>query len=85
MPTEQTGSVPKPITPWLTTAEAAAYARTSKERLYEAIAEGQLKAVKPRANRRGRWLTTAAYLDQWLNGQIVSSEPIRRGRKASAA
>ena len=47
MPPEHFGTERKPATPWLNTAEAAAYARTSKERLYEAIANGQLKAVKP--------------------------------------
>jgi excisionase family DNA binding protein len=84
MPPEHVGTDRKPATPWLTTREAAVYARTSKERLYEAIANGQLKAVKPRADKRGRWLTRAEYLDAWLGGLAVSATPIRRGRRGVA-
>ena len=84
MPPERYGTDRKPATPWLNTAEAAAYARTSKERLYEAIANGQLKAVKPRADKRGRWLTRAEYLDAWLAGLAISAAPIRRGRRGAA-
>ena len=85
MPPEHIGTDRKqPATPWLTTAEAAVYARTSKERLYEAIANGQLKAVKPRRDKRGRWLTRAEYLDAWLNTQAISAAPIRRGRRGVA-
>lgn len=84
MPPEPCGTDRKPVTPWKTTAEAAEYARTSKERIYEAIANGQLKAVKPRPDRRGRWLTRAEYLDAWLAGLGVSAAPIRRGRRGAA-
>jgi excisionase family DNA binding protein len=84
MPSEHYATDRKPATPWLNTAEAAVYARTSKERLYEAIANGQLKAVKPRRDKRGRWLTRAEYLDAWLNAQAVSAAPIRRGRRGAA-
>ena len=84
MPPERDGTDRKPATPWLTAPEAADYARTSRERIYEAIANGQLKAVKPRADKRGRWLTRAEYLDAWLNAQAISAAPIRRGRRGVA-
>jgi len=84
MPPEHLGTDRKPATPWMNTAEAAKYALTSKERIYEAIANGQLKAVKPRPDRRGRWLTRAEYLDAWLNAQAISAAPIRRGRRGAA-
>ena len=84
MPPEHLGTDRRPATPWLTAPEAAEYARTSRERIYEAIANGQLKAVKPRPDRRGRWLTRAEYLDAWLNAQAISAAPIRRGRRGAA-
>lgn len=84
MPLEHSGTDRKPATPWLTAPEAAEYARTSRERIYEAIANGQLKAVKPRRDKRGRWLTRAEYLDAWLGGLAVSAAPIRRGRRGAA-
>jgi excisionase family DNA binding protein len=84
MPSEHYATDRKPSTPWLTAPEAAEYARTSRERIYEAIANGQLKAVKPRADRRGRWLTRAEYLDAWLNAQAISAAPIPRGRRGAA-
>ena len=84
MPPERYGTDRKPSTPWLTAPEAAEYARTSRERIYEAIANGELKAVKPRADKRGRWLTRAEYLDAWLAGLVVSAAPIRRGRRGAA-
>ena len=85
MPPEHIGTDRKqPATPWLTAPEAAEYARTSRERIYEAIADGELKAVKPRADKRGRWLTRAEYLDAWLNAQAISAAPIRRGRRGVA-
>jgi excisionase family DNA binding protein len=84
MPPEHYGTDRKPSTPWLTAPEAAEYARTSRERIYEAIANGELKAVKPRADKRGRWLTRAEYLDAWLSARVVSAAPIRRGRRGAA-
>ena len=84
MPPEHYGTDRNPSTPWLTAPEAAEYARTSRERIYEAIANGELKAVKPRADRRGRWLTRAEYLDAWLSARVVSAAPIRRGRRGAA-
>jgi len=84
MPSERVATERKLVTPWLTSDEAATYARTSVERIYAAIANGQLKAVKPRPDRRGRWLTRAEYLDAWLNAQAISAAPIRRGRRGAA-
>ena len=84
MPPEHYGTDRKPATPWLTAPEAAEYARTSRERIYEAIANGELKASKPRADKRGRWLTRAEYLDAWLSARVVSAAPIRRGRRGAA-
>jgi excisionase family DNA binding protein len=84
MPPEHLGTDRKPSTPWLTAPEAAEYARTSRERIYEAIANGQLKASRPRADQRGRWITRAEYLDDWLSKRAISAAPIRRGRRGAA-
>lgn len=54
--------------PWLIPAEAAAYARTDLDSVYEALHNGEL--VGHRRGGRGRWRIHSDALDAWIRGEL---------------
>jgi len=69
--TEHVSSLTAQQSPWLTVGESAAYARTGKRIVYQAIRSGDLRHVRVGGRKEIRvkadWITT------WLEGQ----EPAR--------
>ncbi|MDP3720032.1 MAG: helix-turn-helix domain-containing protein [Acidobacteriota bacterium] len=60
----------RPLTPWLTVAEAATRARVGRKTIYREIAAGRLRAAVVGGRRDFRLLD--AWVDEWL---MQSSEP----------
>lgn len=65
--------------PWMTVAEAAAYAKVGKKTIYGEINRGRLRAAKI-GSRRDLRITTE-WLDAWLTASAapVIVNPIRKG------
>lgn len=67
--------------PWLTPAEAAAYAKVGLSTIYRAAASGALSGTKITAGKaRSPWRFTVADLDAWLGGNRLPA--VRRGRES---
>jgi excisionase family DNA binding protein len=65
------------VSPWLTVAEAAAYARCGKKTIYGAVQRGQLRAAKIGNRRDLRILAT--WVDDWLIASTTPREVRRAG------
>jgi excisionase family DNA binding protein len=57
------------VSPWLTAREGAPYARCGVKRLYEAVRNGQLRAVRLGGRRELRF--RREWLDEWLENTTV--------------
>ncbi|WP_171061687.1 helix-turn-helix domain-containing protein [Rhodococcus zopfii] len=55
--------------PWLTTKEAAAYARVHRETLYMALQAGELEGYQIGGKPSSPWRTTREALDRWIRGE----------------
>jgi excisionase family DNA binding protein len=60
-------------TPWLTTKEAATYAKTSARTIYAAVRERKLRAARINARRDLRHRTP--WLDEWLEATAPREIP----------
>lgn len=57
--------MPEPDSPWMTTEEAAAYAKYSAPAIREACRLDQLRHTQP-GGRRGKLLTRRDWVDEWM-------------------
>jgi excisionase family DNA binding protein len=77
--TSPTTTTTSPPTPWMTTIEAARYARCGPKAIYKAVAAGRLRAARLNGRRDLRLL--AAWLDRWLEETTTITEvTLTRGR-----
>lgn len=72
---------------WMTTTEAAAYARCSPDSIRDAAGAGDLDGSKITPNStRSKWLFTAEDLDRWLErGRVTGGIGMGRRRRKRAA
>jgi len=68
---EHVSSLTAQQSPWLTIGESAAYARTGKRIVYQAIRAGDLRSVRVGGRKEIR--VRAEWINAWLEGQ----EPAR--------
>lgn len=66
--------------PWMTTAEAAEYARLSVHTIYEAAEDGRLSGVKTTpGQKRSQWRFRKSNVDHWLErGRVAPVRPTVR-------
>jgi hypothetical protein len=62
--TNTTTAATTPLSPWVRLRQAYRYTGIGRTRHYMAARGGGLRAVQ--ANQRGDWMTTAAWLDEWM-------------------
>lgn len=56
-------------TPWLTTKEAAEYARVNPHTIYDALRAGDLEGYQINGKPTNPWRTTTEALDRWIRGE----------------
>ncbi|UGQ59884.1 helix-turn-helix domain-containing protein [Rhodococcus pyridinivorans] len=63
--------------PWMTTKEAAEYARVNPHTIYDALRAGELKGHQINGKASNPWLMTAESIDAWIRGEKpgVSKSP----------
>lgn len=59
-------------TPWMTTAEAAAYARCHVVTITEALRKGKLRGSQ--AKKNSKWLIHREALDAWISGDPITAK-----------
>jgi excisionase family DNA binding protein len=69
--------------PWLSLAEAAAYAKFHKSTLADALRDGSLRGYQVRPG--GDWRIRASDLDAWISGERVPATPITAVTRKRAA
>lgn len=68
--------------PWLTTAEAAQYAKRSRDGIARALRSGELRGNQP--GRKGSWLIHRDDLDAFIRGEVADVKvPVVTRRRAS--
>lgn len=68
--------------PWMTVPEAARYARSGRNRVYDACRTGELTARQ--SGRGGTWLIHRDAIDAWLAVPTNQMPSIRSARRRSA-
>lgn len=69
-------------TPWMTTAEAAEYARCHVQTVLKALTSGSLNGSQPKKN--GKWIVHRNALDAWISGDLYEVPAAKRPARKSA-